>query len=85
MFDWVYKLVGKSLSNKLGLKEGTLVDTKKWYLSKTLWAAILYVVVGGIETISSSIGTPITIPQLIKELLIGLGLYGLRTAQKPIA
>lgn len=83
MFTWINKLIGKKLASKLELTEGN-VD-KEWYKSKTVWTAILGVVIGAIQPISSAFGHPIVIPSWILEVLAGMGLYGLRTADKPIA
>ncbi len=86
MFDkFVAKIIARRIINKIGLQEGTAMETKKWWQSKTLWAAITFVAISGIEAISAAAGHPVTVPPFVKEVLIGLGLYGLRTAEKPIA
>jgi hypothetical protein len=81
---WVYRFAGKEIASKLDLKEGTIMDTKKWYQSKTIWTAILGVVLGAIQPISTAFGHPITVPQWVLEVLAGMGLYGLRTGDQPI-
>ena len=58
------------------------VAPKPWYLSKAKLAAIVTVIVGAIQPISSAFGHPIVVPQFVIELLIGLGVYGIRDAIK---
>lgn len=55
-------------------------DGKSKWKSKTVWAAIITVVVSGIEPISKALGYPIVVPSWVIEVLIGLGLYGIRDA-----
>lgn len=83
--SWVYKYVGKKISQKLELQEGNAMETKKWYQSKAVWSAILMVIVGAVQPISSSFGHPITVPQWIIDVLMGMGIYGVRTGDKPVA
>jgi hypothetical protein len=54
-------------------------ETKKWWASKSVWTAVVTVGV----TIAKFYGAPI--PVEIYGLLGALGLYSLRTADKPIA
>ena len=82
MFQWIYKLIGKEASKKLGL--GDSMDTKKWYKSKTIWASIVTVILGGIGPISTAFGHPIAIPEWVISLLVGMGLYTARTATTDI-
>jgi hypothetical protein len=77
-------MIGNIASKKLGLVEGK-VDKKKWYQSKAIWAAVITALLGGIQGVSQALGHPITVPNWVIDILIGLGLYGLRTADKPIA
>jgi len=83
VFDWVYKLAGKEAAKKLGLED--TMDTKKWYKSKTIWTAIISVLIGAIQPISTAFGHPIVIPDWIISLLVGMGLYTARTAEKSIS
>lgn len=82
--DWMYRFAGREISMKLNLKEGQ-VDSKKWYQSKTVWAAIVGVILGAVQPISSAFGHPIVVPSWVLEVLGGMGLYGLRTGSTPIA
>jgi hypothetical protein len=83
MFSWINRLIGKKIASKLELTEGT-VD-KQWYKSKTIWAAVITAIIGVIQPVSSAFGHPIVIPQWVLDVLIGMGLYGLRTATTTIA
>ena len=61
------------------------MDSKKWFQSKSVWTAILGVLIGAIQPISAAVGHPIVVPSWILEVLGGMGLYSLRTGDKPIA
>ncbi len=58
--------------------------SKPWYQSKTIWAAIVTALVGAVQPISAAFGHPMSTPLWIIEVLMGLGLYGLRTANTTI-
>lgn len=60
------------------------IETKKWWQSKAVWAAILTSIVGAIQPVSAAFGHPIAVPLWIIEVLTGMGIYGIRTADKPI-
>jgi hypothetical protein len=60
------------------------MEKKSWYQSKTIWTAIITVVVGAIQPISEAFGHPIKVPEYIISLLVGMGLYSLRVGDKPI-
>jgi len=51
----------------------------KWK-SKAFLAAAVTVIVGAIQPISSALGHPIEVPNWVVEVLVGLGLYGVRDA-----
>jgi len=84
MFKWILKLAAKKASKKLGLQEGKLMDAKKWYQSKAVLSAIIACILGGVTGISTALNHPIVIPDWVYTILVGLGLYGLRTGDKPI-
>lgn len=54
------------------------MDGKQWYASKTMWTAILGVVLGGIQPISTAVGHPIVVPTWVYEVLGAIGLGALR-------
>ena len=56
---------------------------KKAWLSKTFWAAILFVAVSSYNAISETYGTP-AIPNEVYGVLTALGLWGVRTGKKDI-
>jgi hypothetical protein len=88
MLGWIYKLIGKNLANKIGLKETNMADEPvvsiPWYKSKTILTAIVTVIIGAIQPISTAFGHPIAIPEWVLSLLVGLGLYTARTATTDI-
>lgn len=55
-----------------------LIDGKPWYMSKTIWASIVTAAVAILMTFG------VAIPVEVLAALGALGLYGLRTAEKPI-
>ena len=87
--NWVYRLAGKKIAKKIGLEDSMSKETnagtvapKPWYLSKAKLAAIVTVVVSAVGPISTAFGKPITIPAWVIEVLIGLGIYGIRDSIK---
>jgi hypothetical protein len=80
--DFIIKFFGKRMAVKLQLQEGNL-ENKKWYQSKTIWVAVVTAVLGLYTAIGAVVHLP-PIPEWIYTLLAALGLYGLRTAEKPI-
>ncbi len=82
--DWLYRFVGRKIGKELNLQEGNM-ETKKWYQSKAIWSAIIGVILGAVQPISTAFGHPITIPAWVFEVLGGMGVYSLRTGDKLIA
>lgn len=83
MFQFIYNLIGKDISKKIGLTEET-VDTKKWYLSKTIWIAVISGVLTVLQAVGAATGHPIVIPSWVYGILTSLGLYTARTADTTI-
>ncbi len=82
---WTYRLAGKILAKKINLREDNMADdSKKWYQSKAVWAAILTALVGAIQPVSAAFQHPIAVPLWIIEVLTGFGIYGIRTGDKTI-
>lgn len=80
---WAYRLAGRKLAKAMNMEDGMAeekdVTIPKWK-SKTVWVAVIGVVLGAIQPISTSLGHPIVIPNWVYEVLAGFGLYSLRTA-----
>lgn len=58
------------------------MDTKKWYLSKTIWAGILTAVIGAAQTICMLFGFDLLanpIASMIIAILGAIGVYGRAT------
>ncbi len=81
--NFIIRFFGKKMASELNLQEENL-ETKKWYQSKTLWTALVAALLGVYGAIGTVTHLP-GIPEWIYTLLGALGLYGLRTAEKPIA
>ena len=56
------------------------LDGKSKWKSKAFIAAVVTVIVGAIQPISTAIGHPIEVPDWVIQVLVGLGLYGIRDA-----
>jgi len=54
------------------------METKKWYLSKAIWTAIIAGVIGVLEAFG------VSIPPQIITILVAFGLYSLRVATTKI-
>ena len=65
--DWFYKLLGKKVGEEVGV-------------SRTKLAAVIAVVVVGVQQISAAWGHPITIPEDVFKVLAAAGLWSLRSA-----
>jgi len=81
----IAKIVGKKIIQKLNLYEGAAMPTKPWYQSKAVWSAVLMTIVGAVQPISTAFGHPVTVPTWITDCLMGLGIYGLRTATTAVS
>lgn len=79
---FMLKILGKQISNKLELEDGTMNDTKVWYKSKAKLSAIIGAVLIAVQQISTALGHPIIIPQWVLEILAAVGVYGIRDAMK---
>jgi hypothetical protein len=53
--------------------------TKKWYLSKTVWAGVVAVLVAGYNAAAAQFGLP-AIPEFVFAILGAFGVYGRATA-----
>lgn len=60
------------------LKEDNDMEGKSMWQSKAVWTAIVGVVLGAVQPISTALGHPVIIPAYIYEVLAGFGLYALR-------
>lgn len=80
---WVYRLAGRKLAKTMHLEDSMSETTATpWYKSKAKLAAIVTVIVGAIQPLSTAFGHPIVVPDFIVQVLVGLGLYGIRDAIK---
>lgn len=73
--EWLKNMVVK-LVGKKWVEQGI----EKVGLSKAKAAAIVYVLIIGVETISASFGHPVVVPANVKEFLAALGLWAVRDA-----
>ena len=89
--DWLLKLIGKKVSDKIGLQEGTMEDTKKWWTSKGVWTGVVTFLLGAYSlvsvTVMPALGKPPLppIPDWVLTLLGAMGVYSRVIAEKTIA
>jgi hypothetical protein len=55
------------------------MDSKKWYMSKTIWAGVVAVLIAGYNTASTQFGLP-AIPEFVFGILGIFGVYSRSTA-----
>ena len=58
------------------------MDSKKWFLSKTIWTGIVAVVLAGYSTASAQFGLP-AVPEWVFAILGAFGIYS-RAAAKTV-
>ena len=78
MLAWI---IGKFIGSKIKLQEGGFMDgSKKWYVSKVVWAGIVTALIG-IYNIVGTVIAPIfgftlpAIPNFIYDILSAIGIY----------
>lgn len=81
--DFILRILGRKIADKLDLQEDRNMETKNWYQSKGIWTAIIGGLVGVYGAISTIHPLP-PIPQWVMTLLASMGLYSLRTADTKI-
>jgi hypothetical protein len=82
--DFLVKMFGRKLEDKLDLQEDSKMDdTKKWYQSKGIWTSVVSGLIGIYQAVSVIHPLP-PIPPFVFTLLGAMGLYALRTADKTI-
>ena len=60
-----------------------MAEKKKWYLSKTVLAGVIAVIIAGYNSATVQFGLPV-IPEYVFGILGALGVYGRVTAKKDI-
>jgi hypothetical protein len=78
---WMYRPIGEKMADEIGLQ----TETKEWWKSKTIWTAVVTALLGVAQAVGQQTGHPLQIPSYVYEVLAGLGLYSLRTGDKPIS
>ena len=81
--DFILKMFGRRVADKLDLQEENNMETKDWYKSKGIWTAVVSGVIGLYQAVSLVHPLP-PIPTFVFTLLGAMGLYSLRTADAKI-
>lgn len=87
--NWIKRKVLEFLARRAGKKlfpEGDEkpMETKVWYKSKTILAAIVAGLIVIYNGIAPGLGWPFPIPEWIIAILSGIGVYGRATADTTI-
>ena len=72
--DFLLKWFGHKVADKIDLKEDKDMDTKKWYQSKTIWAATVTGLIGIYNGVASVKGLP-PVPEWVYAILGAVGVY----------
>lgn len=83
MPDWILKLFGKKIADKLDLQEGAMDGTKPWYQSKTILAAVVVGLIGIYNSVATAKKLP-PIPDWAFTILGAIGVYTRSTATDKI-
>ena len=63
------KIAGKAVASKLKLEDGPM-ETKKWFASKTLWAAVYIILSGAYQTVRALLAPNLPeIPPFVDTLM----------------
>ena len=86
-FFW--DMMGKIASKKLGLKDGSMEDKKKWYQSKNVWTGVCVVLFGAYEAVEKNLApqfgwTLPQVPPIVYTILGAMGIYTRVSADKNI-
>lgn len=81
--DFVIKIIGHKLADKLKLEDGPMDGTKKWWASKGVWTAVITVLIAAYGSAAVQFNLP-HIPEWIFTLLGAASLYSRTTATDKI-
>lgn len=82
--NFILRMIGYKIADKLQLQEGGLMPTKPWWQSKTILSGIVTGVVGVyLSLIANGVHLP-AIPAWIITILSAVGIYGRVTADTTI-
>lgn len=72
--NFVLKILGHTVADKLKLEDGPMDGTKSWYKSKTIWSGVVTVIIAGYSAAAPIWNLP-TIPEWIFAILGTIGIY----------
>lgn len=81
--DWLLKLAGRKVADKLELQEDSKMESKPWWKSQTIWSAVVAGVIGVYNTVAPLKGLP-PVPEWVYTLLGAIGIHGRVTADAKI-
>jgi hypothetical protein len=88
--DFLLRWIGRTAADKIGLQEGKMDGTKKWWTSKGMWTGVVTCLLGIYGLVSVTIMPAIghaplpEIPAWVLTFLGAMGLYSRGTATDKI-
>lgn len=75
------KIAAKKIEKVLDLQEGTAMETKKWWKSKSIWTGVVTVLIAAYETSQKSLAPQLgyELPEIPSFLYMVLGSMGIYT------
>ena len=81
--DWLLKIAGHKIADKIDLQEEKNMETKPWYKSKTIISSIVAALIGIYNAVGGIKGLP-PIPDYVFTVLAAIGVYGRVTSDTKI-
>lgn len=87
--DFILKMIGRQIADKIDLKEGNMDSSKKWYQSKGVWTGVVTFLIGAYAgfgaTVAPAVGWHLpAIPEWLLTILGAVGVYSRVTATDKI-
>lgn len=72
--DFLLKIIGRRVGDKINLQENSTMETKPWYQSKSIWTAVIGALIGLYNAIGAVKNLP-PVPDWIFTILGAIGIY----------
>ena len=81
--DFILKIIGHKVADKLDLQEDSKMETKPWYQSKSIWTSVVVALIGIYGSLQTAKGWP-PIPEWVFTILGAIGIYSRTVAETKI-
>jgi hypothetical protein len=81
--DFILRMFGRRIADKLDLQEGKMPDSKPWYQSKAIWSGVVAGLIGIYNSVAIAKGLP-AVPDFVYTILGAIGVYSRATASTTI-